>query len=484
MATELDPAIILAGGQINDPSRLLSLAKMSQELRQVQQKEAGQNALKQLFSSPGALDAQGNPTPQTIQRTMQVDPETGMALRQQTLDQQVKAAQAKHYETAAGQQKFDFLSSAAGIATDAYDAAKAAGKSDQEAVSAATAARNEALKNNGGTIDDQTASSAMASPFDPATAKTFAMANPDYAKRVGDTRKEDISEKRADEVARHDMANEDRMAGIAGKSAEKGWDLFTKPDGTVVRINKDSGEVKPLGDDAKGITKVGSGAGAESSLSKEDLDLYSDQIIAGDKAPLQNMGRGQQGSANLVALRKAVAEKARAKGLSGQDLAALDAEFGGTQAGEKELGSRTAKVGMAVDEANRFTELSRQAYAKLPRGEFVPFNKLAQLWETNTSSPEQAAAYAADNSLINAYARAVSPTGTPTVSDKDHAREMLSTAQGPEAHDAVINQLQLEMKAAIGAPKDVKAELRDGVTGKTDDKKSDSGDGWSVKKVQ
>ncbi len=262
MATELDPSIIAQAQQIGDPARLLTLAKMNQELRASQRKEQGQNALRQLFASPGALDAQGNPTPQTIQKTMQVDPETGMELRQQTLDQQVKAAQAKHYETAAGQQKFDFLSGAAGIATDAYKAAKDAGRSDADAASAARAARNEALMNNGGVLGDQDASAAMASPFDPLAAKTLAMANPDYAKKTKDEKGEAVAERRLD----IEDKRADAMIGAIGAretaAGEKGWELFNKPDGTTVRVNKATGEVKPLDDDAKGLTKIGPGAKA------------------------------------------------------------------------------------------------------------------------------------------------------------------------------------------------------------------------------
>ena len=73
----------------------------------------------------------------------------------------------------------------------------------------------------------------------------------------------------------------------------------------------------------------------------------------------------------------------------------------------------------------------------------------------------------ANNSLITAYARGISPTGVPTVSDKDHGREMLSTAKDQASYEAVVNQMMKELAAAQTAPGQVRGELRDAVTGKT-----------------
>jgi len=70
------------------------------------------------------------------------------------------------------------------------------------------------------------------------------------------------------------------------------------------------------------------------------------------------------------------------------------------------------------------------------------------------------------NSLINIYARAINPVGQVTVSDKDHARELLSTAWSKGQFRNGIDQLQLEMNAAYKAPGAVRKELRNAVTGK------------------
>lgn len=200
------------------------------------------------------------------------------------------------------------------------------------------------------------------------------------------------------------------------------------------------------------------------ALEPDDLKFMAQQYLAGDRTVLQNLGRGAQGSKNLVALRGEVRKQAEAAGMSGADVAAAVAEFEGVKSGERALGTRTAQAGMAVNEADQFADIASQASKNVPRGQFVPANKALQAYESNTGDPNIVAFGAATNSLINAYARAVSPSGTPTVSDKEHAREMLNTAQTQDQYDAVITMMKREMAAAQQSPGKVRSEFREAVT--------------------
>jgi|GEM_PF-5502294 len=200
------------------------------------------------------------------------------------------------------------------------------------------------------------------------------------------------------------------------------------------------------------------------ALDPEDLHFMAQQYLAGDRTVLQNLGRGAQGSKNLVALRNEVRKQAEAQGMTGKDLAASVAEFEGIKSGERALGTRTAQAGMAVNEAGQFADIAQQASEQVPRSQFVPANKALQAYETNTGDPKIVAFGAATNSLINAYARAVSPSGTPTVSDKEHARDMLNTAQTPEQYASVVSMMKREMSAAQASPGQVRSEFREAVT--------------------
>ncbi|MFT4068919.1 hypothetical protein [Paraburkholderia sp.] len=200
------------------------------------------------------------------------------------------------------------------------------------------------------------------------------------------------------------------------------------------------------------------------ALDPDDLKFMAQQYLAGDRTVLQNLGRGAQGSKNLVALRNEVRKQAEAQGMTGKDLAASVAEFEGIKSGERALGTRTAQAGMAVNEASQFADIAQQASEQVPRSQFVPANKALQAYETNTGDPKIVAFGAATNSLINAYARAVSPSGTPTVSDKEHARDMLNTAQTPEQYASVVSMMKREMAAAQASPGQVRSEFREAVT--------------------
>jgi hypothetical protein len=216
--------------------------------------------------------------------------------------------------------------------------------------------------------------------------------------------------------------------------------------------------------------QIAAGQGDDAKFSSEDLDFLAEQARTGDTSVYQNLGRGAQGAKNIVALRKRVMEQEKKAGGSGATIAAKTAEYQGVKAGERALGTRTAQVGMAVNEAQQFIEVARNASREVSRTQFVPANRALQSFQTNTGDPKIVAYGASINSLVNAYSRAISPTGTPTVSDKEHAREMLNTAHTQEQFDAVTKIMQQEMGKAQQSPGAVRQEFRQAVTGGAPDR--------------
>jgi hypothetical protein len=217
---------------------------------------------------------------------------------------------------------------------------------------------------------------------------------------------------------------------------------------------------------ARAREKAKSEAQGGGGLSEETKQFMAKQYLAGDKSVLQNIGRGNQGAKDIVAIRNAIQEEAKKKGLSPEETASKIAEFEGLKSGERALGTRTANVEMAVSEAQNSAKIALAASEKFPRTEWMPVNKALAALESGGGSVEARRFGAAVNTFINTYARAISPTGTPTVSDKDHAREILSTADSPEQFKGVMDILQQEMAAARKAPGQVRQEFREGATGK------------------
>jgi hypothetical protein len=206
------------------------------------------------------------------------------------------------------------------------------------------------------------------------------------------------------------------------------------------------------------------------SLSDEAVDLAAKRLLNGEPSSvvLANFGRGNQGAANITAVQNHFAQLAAAAGQDAEEIATRTQELGAEKRARLELGAREGKIAPRVQEAQNFAHIAKEAGAAVPRGSFVPWTKLKQAADTSLSDPALAKLKAATNSLVNAYAAAVGG-GVPTVHDKEAADKMLSTAQSPEAYNAVVDQLILETEAALQAPKQVMKDMRADSTHKAAD---------------
>jgi len=194
-------------------------------------------------------------------------------------------------------------------------------------------------------------------------------------------------------------------------------------------------------------------------LSADAIRQAAERIVGGEprNQVIAGYGRGAQGAENIRKIDNAVA--AMTAGKSGTAITEAGISRAGERRTELELSAREGKIATAVQEAQNFAGIALDASAKVPRGQFLPWNKLSQYKDTQLQSPELASFKAATLSLVNAYTRAVGG-GTVHVADKEHANEMLNTAQSPEAYQAVVKQLIAETQAALAAPGQVRAQAR------------------------
>ncbi len=194
--------------------------------------------------------------------------------------------------------------------------------------------------------------------------------------------------------------------------------------------------------------------------------MTAQQYLAGDSGALQNFGRGAQGAQNLNAVRLEIAKQANAAGLNGSDIAAKMAEFGGIKAGQRTAGTRSANIEIAANEVNQLAPLALDASKQVVRSGFLPFGKAEIMFDTNTNNIPMRQFAMANTALVNAYGQAMARNGTATVSDKEHAREMLSTAFDQPSYEGAVAQLYKETKAAQAAPQAVKKDISNMLTGR------------------
>lgn len=168
-----------------------------------------------------------------------------------------------------------------------------------------------------------------------------------------------------------------------------------------------------------------------------------------------------------------------ASGTSPSEMLTHQAELMGLKAAERTVGTRGANVEMAASEAREMADIVRSTSKEFSRTFSRDFNEAIGNLESRTGGVGVKRLRAAINSYVNAYARAISPSGTPTVSDKEHARDVLSHADSEAQLNGILDVLDSEMSTAQHAPQRTKAALRANATGKP----SDSGsipDGWTV----
>lgn len=202
---------------------------------------------------------------------------------------------------------------------------------------------------------------------------------------------------------------------------------------------------------------------ASANLDDSTMQTMAEQYLAGDKTVFQNLGRGKQGSANIVRLRQKVAQLAKAQGLSGKDIAAQMADFTATTAASRAVGARIAAVDLAATEAEKLAPIAMRLSDQFQRSGLLTVAKFGQSYANQTNDPKYRQFVAANNALVNAYSRAIAPSGAPTVSDKEHARDLLNTAYDNGSYRATVQQMLREISAAKEAPRQVRSDIRQNV---------------------
>lgn len=198
----------------------------------------------------------------------------------------------------------------------------------------------------------------------------------------------------------------------------------------------------------------------ESNLDDDTMRAMAEQARAGDTSVFQNLGRGAQGAENIVRLRKEIVKQNNEGGVTGAEQALRNAEMMGVKAGQRTIGTKGANIEMAATEFNQVIPVVQAASNAVSRTNYPNLNEIIQAGMAKTGDPNVVKLGGGVNTLINLYARAISPSGTPTVSDKEHAREILAASWSSGQFDAAVGMMQQEIKAALESPEKVRDEMR------------------------
>lgn len=213
-----------------------------------------------------------------------------------------------------------------------------------------------------------------------------------------------------------------------------------------------------LVDPQTGIPKFTSDTGL---LDKPTIDAMARQAMSGDTSVFTNLGRGAQGAENVIAVRKRIAELNSGSGETGGEQAMRNAEFFGVKSGQRTLGARSANIELAATEFKQVLPIVMEASKAVSRTNYPDLNKIIQAYEEKTGDPNIVKFGGGVNTLVNLYARAISPTGVTTVSDKDHARLILNRAWSQGQFEAAVGMMSQEIDAALSSPDKVRDAMRE-----------------------
>lgn len=178
-----------------------------------------------------------------------------------------------------------------------------------------------------------------------------------------------------------------------------------------------------------------------------------------------NAAYGKGGSTgNPRSLPAAFAQKYLAEhpNATAEDLEDAATEYREKQAAAGTLGTRSTQIDLSATEAGNFAEQALAASKAVPREGWQIVNHAIQAGETKASDPKLQKLLVATDALINARARAISPSGQPHLADQIEGRRLLSTSQSAETYEAAVQQMMSEVQGVKDATKSVKGEVLGG----------------------
>ena len=187
-------------------------------------------------------------------------------------------------------------------------------------------------------------------------------------------------------------------------------------------------------------------------MDNETISADAARLNAGDDTILKKYDKKGQGRVDLLRLNNEANRQRVEKGLDPVDLTQAGITLQGDKARERSAGTMEGRMAPASIEAQGAFKIAQNAMDNLGRTNSVPLNKLLQMGQAAWSNPELKAAAVATNTAVMTYSRAIAPTGVGTVDSQQHAREILSTADGPKATAAAFAQLAREVDMAHASP--------------------------------
>ena len=243
-----------------DFSKTLGDAAQMLQIQQAQDQQKRQNALLGIFKDPNSLDKTGNPTPETLQKVMSVDPQAGMTLRQNMMIGQEHALRTQALSSDLMAKKMDMINDSVAPILEDYETAIKGGTPEAQArrdAQAALVANNERMGKTGIFSADEVAK--FDNSFDPIRMRTVV----EGTKQYQDWRKQNETQKKDEQTGTQLLTDKNGRPFTFRPNAPQGKQNLYQ-DGT------------PVPDDAMmNVAKVSAGAGSPAAARERDAEVIA-----------------------------------------------------------------------------------------------------------------------------------------------------------------------------------------------------------------
>jgi hypothetical protein len=203
---------------------------------------------------------------------------------------------------------------------------------------------------------------------------------------------------------------------------------------------------------------------AQGTFKPETIDMMANLLIQTGNIP--PLGSGKKAADARAQIMNRAQEISTGTGATPAQAATTMAgnkgEYVGTISGQRAVGTQIANVQVAANEATKMINVAKPYVEKVDPSDYPTLNSIGNFVARKTGDPNITGLATSLNGLVNTYARAINPKGVATVSDKNHAREILNDAMSKGQLNEAFTVMQQEMAAALASGPETKAAMRGG----------------------
>jgi hypothetical protein len=202
----------------------------------------------------------------------------------------------------------------------------------------------------------------------------------------------------------------------------------------------------------------------QGSFKPETIDLMANLLIQTGNIPPLGMGK-KAADARAQIMNRAQEISTGTGATSAQaatTMAGNKGEYAGSLSGQRAIGTQIANIQVAANEASKMINIAKPYVEKVDPSDYPTLNAVGNFVARKTGDPNITGLATSLNSLVNIYARAINPKGVGTVSDKNHAREIINDAMSRGQLNEAFTVMEQEMAAARASGPETKAAMRGG----------------------